>query len=474
MHSSESCHYFWMTFCKNSIRISCQIIFVSNREQVPLNSSPLTYNDYFPEYGIFTLSQVIQHHTDLMVSKFHDDEGDQYEWSPSRWHQHLQGHHIIVMPPRLFSHLLQTRAVTTSQMNLVILDDCHLILQEHPYAEIMDHFRKPTDTVTKGSFPRILGLTSCFTSKKCRDPKELEVVITSLEKLLSAKAETATLVISERFGIRPKEEIIECENYVDSTGTFVLLENILCSALDFLHDCKAVAEESEDSSPCSIPITALTECLNILYVLGPWCASCIANMLVNQIEKVDKHETVALHKKFLHFSSTQLRMISTLFDANFSPNYDVEELLLYTTPKVYELVSHLRKYRPECDFMIVSSADGELDGMMGLGGDSDSDLSDDSDFSEDEGNAKERSENRNVIHIAIKKDQSEENAVDPMSSETEKYLCGIVFVEDRNVALVLNKFLEEVFAWDETLCFVKSHHITGICMHLSLNNFLSK
>ncbi|KAK3092704.1 hypothetical protein FSP39_006212 [Pinctada imbricata] len=411
------------------------------------------------EGSIFYLSQVIQHHTDLCVSKFYDDDGEQFKWNKEQWSDHVKSHHIIVMSPKLFCTMLSLNAIKASQLNLVIFDECHLILGDHPYKDIMNHLKKSQDSDSKRKYlPRILGLTSSFTSKKCRDPKELESSIISLERSLLSKAETATLVISERYGLKPKELVVKCENYEDKTGISILLENILHDALDFLHDSNAVSEGEDDQDPCSIPITALCECLHILHTLGPWCADCIAKMLINQLEKIDKFETGVINKKLLHFCSTQLRMISAIFDSQFSPNYDVEELLMYTSPKVRRLVHHLRKYKPECDFMIISSADGELgEGMLGID-DSESDLSDDSDFSEDDGNERE---NRNVIHVAVKKETSEENGLDPLLGDTEKYLCGIVFVEDRNVALVLNKFLEEVFAWDETLCFVKSHHITG-------------
>ncbi|XP_062617556.1 endoribonuclease Dicer-like [Saccostrea cucullata] len=419
----------------------------------------LSSNDAIQE-----MSQVIKHHSDLGVVPLPEMLEDK-----SKLRKLLNDHQILVTKPSVFKDLLLQNILLPAQLSLVILENCHLILQEdHPYQSIM---KKINDSVPKSSSPRILGLTSSFISQKCQDPGELESIIKSLEDGLCARAETATLVIAERYGIRPKENLTYCDNYEDETGTLTMLDDVLTNALDFLKECNMEDEEDDDRDPKDIPIFVFTECLNILYTLGPWCASCIASMFINQIEKVDKHETVPIHKKFLRYCLTQLRIVNTLFEQNFTPNYDVEELLQYSTPRVYELINHLRKYKPEYDFMIVSSG-GDMDGFMGGGeeggrdGDSEDDeseMSDDSMIMSDE-ETSDRSYKGNVLHIAVKREldsESQQKTLDPLNLDNEKYLCGIVFVDHRYVALAINKFLEEVCSWDENLCFVKSQHLTG-------------
>ena len=39
-------------------------------------------------------------------------------------------------------------------------------------------------------------------------------------------------------------------------------------------------------------------------------------------------------------------------------------------------------------------------------------------------------------------------------------ICGIVFLERRHVAFILNKLLVELCNWDQDLFFIKSHTIT--------------
>ncbi|XP_055995249.1 endoribonuclease Dicer-like isoform X2 [Ostrea edulis] len=404
------------------------------------------------------MCQVIKHHSDLNVISLPEALEEESDSKTL-----LNDHQILVTKPSVFSDLLLKNILLPGQISLVILENCHLVLQQdHPYQSIMKIIHSG---VPKDHSCRILGLTSSFISQKCQDPEELGSIITSLEDHYHAKAETATLVIAERYGIRPKEYLTYCDNYEDMTGTLTLLDDVLSSALEFLRDCNMEDEEDDNRDPKEIPIFVFTECLHILYTLGPWCASCIANMFINQIEKVDKHEMVSIHKKFLKYCLTHLRIVTTLFEQNFTPNYDVEELLQYSTPRVYQLVNHLRKYKPDYDFMIVSSGgdmEGDEEGQNGDSEEEESEMSDDSEIISDE--ETDRSYKGNILHIAVKKEPENENQIkplDPLNLDNEKYLCGIIFVDHRYVALAINKFLEEVCSWDENLCFVKSQHLTG-------------
>jgi endoribonuclease Dicer len=345
-------------------------------------------------------------------------------------------------------------------INLLVLDNCHLVLKPHPYIEIMEIYKSANESHR----PRILGLTSNILDGKFQNPELLSDLIDSLEKSLLSVAETSSLVIPERYGIKPTERIIECNDYEDTTGLNVELYNILENAIEFLEECNIVINEDLDNrDPCLIAKAALIECHNILSQLGPWCAACLADLLVTQIEKIEKQkEFVPMHKKFLKIGATNLRMVSKVFEEHFKQcEYSLDDLLTYTTPKVAELMDSLRKYKPQTDFVIISE-DLDSDGEGNIG--SDTDMSDDSDFSEndEEDDGGNRSPSSKQIHVAIKKVSPEdENKSDPFSLEEERNLCGIVFVNHQHEAYALNKFIEEACAWDEGLCFVKSSHLTG-------------
>ena len=301
-------------------------------------------------------------------------------------------------------------------------------------------------------------------SEKYSSPESLGDLITSLEETLSSAAETSTLVIPERYGVKPTEQVIECPDYEDTTGLIEQMAEILESAISFLDECNIeITQELDNRDPTQIPKAALIECHNIMTQLGPWCAACLADMLITQLEKIEKQkEFVAMHKKFLKLGATTLRMISKIFDDHFKhAEYSLEELLSYSTPKVTKMLECFNKYRPDTDFIIISE---EIDNYKS-GSDSDISDDDDSDFSlsgDEDDNGINKSPSGKQIHVAVKKVSAEnDKPADPFSNDEEKFLSGIIFVEHQHEAYALNKFIEEVCAWEEQLCFIKSSHITG-------------
>ncbi|XP_067682625.1 endoribonuclease Dicer-like [Haliotis asinina] len=395
--------------------------------------------------------QILQHHTDLTVGKYTSDTNLD-DWKQEDWLAELREKQILVMVADVFRTALDNNFLPLSSLNLVIFDDCHLAVGDHHYVHIMDHLSPSSDEEQ----PQILGLTAAILGSRCNDPSELRNAITSLEAMLHSRAETSMLVISERYGSRPKEVVYQCEP-VEPLDITLVLKTILENALFFLYELQFTEEECGKKDPRHIPRNALSECHNILLRLGPWCAARIAEMLITQIEKSEKQESHPIPKRLLRFASTQLRYITKVFDKDFTPDYVVEEFLEYTTPKVVQLVDILRKYKPDLDFMIISNEDS---GMS-----DESDLSDDSmdlsDSDDDEGSPSTHSNKQ--IHIAVKRsmDGFEDRAVSCFLGPDEKKLIGVVFVEQRYVAFALNKLIEEVCGWDENLCFIKSNHLTG-------------
>lgn len=402
-------------------------------------------------------SCALQHPVDFSVKAFTSQQGIT-EWTKEKWRLELRKTEAFILTGSTFLQLLNDGIVTMDIINLLIIDDCHLVLQDHPYSKIMDIYKRADES----SRPRILGLSSNMLEGKFQNPEILSALITSLEEAMQAVAETSSMVIPERYGIRPTERIIECNDYEDTTGLNDQLYNILESAIDFLEECNIdINEDLDNRDPRLIPKAALIEVHNVLRQLGPWCAACLADLLVTHIDKMEKQkEFVAIHKKFLKLGATNLRIVSKIFEEHFKQcEYSLDDLLTYTTPKVAELMDSLRRYKPQTDFVIISE-DLDSEGETNIG--SDTDMSDDSDFSENEEDADGKYSSSKQIHVAIKKVTPEdENKSDPFSLEEDKNLCGIVFVNHQHEAYALNKFIEEACAWDEGLCFVKSSHLTG-------------
>ena len=69
---------------------------------------------------------------------------------------------------------------------------------------------------------------------------------------------------------------------------------------------------------------------------------------------------------------------------------------------------------------------------------------------------KPRGRKSQVHYVAVKRTE-----IESTKEKDDSALCGLVFVERRHTALVLNKLIQELVNWEPDLFFVQSSHITG-------------
>ncbi|XP_062432589.1 endoribonuclease Dicer isoform X2 [Rhea pennata] len=133
----------------------------------------------------------VRTHSDLKVGEYSSLEITE-SWTKEKWSQEFSKHQVLVMTCHVALTVLRNEYLSLSNINLLVFDECHLAIQDHPYREIM----KICENCP--SCPRILGLTASILNGKC-DPAELEEKIQKLEKILKSNAETATdLVVLDR------------------------------------------------------------------------------------------------------------------------------------------------------------------------------------------------------------------------------------------------------------------------------------
>uniref|UniRef100_A0A1A8I4D8 ribonuclease III n=2 Tax=Nothobranchius TaxID=28779 RepID=A0A1A8I4D8_NOTKU len=368
----------------------------------------------------------VRTHSDLQVGEYTDWE-EASAWTGQRWSREICDNQVLVMTCHVFLHVLRNEILPLSKINLLVFDDCHLAITEHPYGDIMKLFKD-----TGG--PRILGLTASILNGKC-DPSELEQKIQNLERILKSKAETATdLVVLDRYASQPREVVLDCGPYLDKSGLSSRLRAELDEALLFLGDCNT-AGSRDDRDPTFISKQILSDCQAVLQVLGPWCADKAAGIMVRELQKYIKHEQEELNRKFLLFTDTILRKVHALCEERFSPaSLDLK----FVTPKVLRLLEILHEYKP-----LERQQFESVEWYNNRNQDNYVSWSDSEDDDEDEEvEAKERPET---------------NFPSPFTN----ILCGIIFVERRYTAVVLNRLIKEAGKQDPELAYINSNFITG-------------
>ncbi|XP_068616111.1 endoribonuclease Dicer-like, partial [Brachionichthys hirsutus] len=127
---------------------------------------------------------IVRTHSDLRVGEYTELE-EALGRTEQQWRREIMDNQVLVMTCHVFLHILKNESLQLSKINLLVFDDCHLAVTDHPYCEIMKLFEGCSCT------PRILGLTASILNGKC-DPSELEQKIQNLERILKSNAETAT------------------------------------------------------------------------------------------------------------------------------------------------------------------------------------------------------------------------------------------------------------------------------------------
>lgn len=371
-------------------------------------------------------ASTVRTHSDLQVGDYMSEE--MTSWPEEMWNRELIENQVLVMTCHIFLHVLRKGVLPLSKINLLIFDECHLAITDHPYLEIMK--------VCEGcpGCPRILGLTASILNGKC-DPCDLEEKIQNLEKILQSNAETATdLVVLDRYASQPREVVLDCGLYQDDSGLTERLLRELDEALHFLNDCNLTAHR-EDRDPTFISKQVLNDCRAVLTVLGPWCADKAAGIMVRELQKYIKHEQEELNRKFLLFTDTILRKIHALCEDHFSPaSLDLK----FVTPKVIKLLDILHEYKPFERQQFES-----VEWYNNRNQDNYVSWSDSEDDDEDE--------------EAEAKEKPEANFPSPFTN----ILCGIIFVERRYTAVVLNRLIKEAGKQDSELAYISSNFITG-------------
>ncbi|XP_036887568.1 endoribonuclease Dicer isoform X2 [Sturnira hondurensis] len=369
----------------------------------------------------------VRTHSDLKVGEYSNLELNA-SWTKEKWNQEFTKHQVLIMTCYVALIVLKNGYLSLSDINLLVFDECHLAILDHPYREIM----KLCESCP--SCPRILGLTASILNGKC-DPEELEEKIQKLEKILKSNAETATdLVVLDRYTSQPYEIVVDCGPFMDRSGLYERLLMELEEALNFINDCNiSVHSKERDSTLISKQI--LSDCRAVLVVLGPWCADKVAGMMVRELQKYIKHEQEELHRKFLLFTDTFLRKIHALCEEHFSPaSLDLK----FVTPKVIKLLEILRKYKPYERQQFES-----VEWYNNRNQDNYVSWSDSEDDDEDE--------------EIEEKEKPETNFPSPFTN----ILCGIIFVERRYTAVVLNRLIKEAGKQDPELAYISSNFITG-------------
>ncbi|GLG98532.1 Endoribonuclease Dcr-1 [Gryllus bimaculatus] len=322
----------------------------------------------------------IRHLTDLSVGEYVlDTEEEQAIWSVD-WETELQTHQVLVMTSTVCFQVFRCGFLSFVDINLIVLDECHRAVRNHPVQQIMRDFDKCRQR------PRVLGLTAPLLNNTC-DPARLEGEIRRLEISLHSTAETASDIVSVlsekesgevtrsgpgnfsgivrtvmpgfsslgRYCARPKEVVVEYGLHVAGKLDFILEQQVQ-DAISFINDHRYDPSEVYDEEfqeelkgipdPKIDPIKIFDEFLNVLHTLGPWCADRAALVLLIHLEKLKVKTPYERHFLLLCMVSSVMVKIRAICDDVFQEYDDRDRIYNFSSPKVLRVLEVLKQFKP--------------------------------------------------------------------------------------------------------------------------------
>ncbi len=85
-------------------------------------------------------------------------------WDKDIWANELEANQILVMTPQILVDLIQHAFLDMNQINLLIFDECHHAIGNHPYSQLLQLYH---NNDSKNKNIRILGMTASIVQRKC-------------------------------------------------------------------------------------------------------------------------------------------------------------------------------------------------------------------------------------------------------------------------------------------------------------------
>ncbi|VDM39187.1 unnamed protein product [Toxocara canis] len=234
--------------------------------------------------------------------------------------------------------------------------------------------------------PKILGLTASLINSKT-PPEKLERLLEKLELVMNSSIETASdLVSAAKYGAKPQEFLLECKDFIyDECQASKKVISLLEELRAMCMNCQQFHPDF-DVDPRKPLMEAINRTLSVFRQMGPWCAWKVCQLFQRQLKKHTGQELLPdMQVLFLQMGETTMRLSKKVLDGKVHQVKCYSDLKPLLPHRIVRLMEILEYYSPN-----------------------------------------------NIAKI-------DRNFV----------FCGIIFVEQRYVAYVMNTLLRAIAKWDK-------------------------
>eukprot|EP00794_Sanderia_malayensis_P019899 gene19899-21843_t len=294
-------------------------------------------------------SKAIEMHTNLRVGKYSGDMGVDF-WNKKRWEEEFDLNDVLVMTAQILYNMLLHGFLKLSNINLLLLDECHHTAGNHPYAKIMEIMQECSNP------PRVMGLTASIINKKPKKSVNMHAYLDNSMKDLECRMRAACVTCADpnaaaNFATKPEESVHDCPPTPFDTWDAVgeldeMIGEQLYSADDFLVKLKSSKEISKDVR--DLGISMIKELNEIRNSLGLW-STYNAAKIIHKVLRTQLAASIVNQKEILilQMLMTKVVIIERMFASFAKQEFGKVENVILAEPiitgKVVSLMEMLRK-----------------------------------------------------------------------------------------------------------------------------------
>ncbi|KAI8421690.1 hypothetical protein MSG28_009676 [Choristoneura fumiferana] len=278
-------------------------------------------------------------------------------WNKNKWDEELSANQVIVMTCQILSDMLTHQYIAIEDINLIIFDECHHAVDDHPMRLVMKHFEHcPTS-----KHPRVLGLTATLLNSnvavtKIKDSlRELETTfhatiatVNELGEVLNYSTNPRELVETYHLPrVTPAaaeaiKHLLALCNYVVSVQ---LPQLNLTQEIKLKHYQQDITSDPKKvTKAVKNMITATIQYIQELGVYGGALSITAYVILLERLKRKALSKEQELLYEFVITHITKARMILLLSMKN---ETGYEKILKHSSDQIIKLLNILKEFNPE-------------------------------------------------------------------------------------------------------------------------------
>ncbi|XP_012287234.1 endoribonuclease Dicer [Orussus abietinus] len=287
-------------------------------------------------------SEYVARHTGLICKGYSGDMQIDY-WDKNIWSREIEHNQVLVMTAQIFVDIISHGYLELRRVNLIIFDECHRAVGDHPMRQAMQLFE------TCAEHPRVLALSATLLNANIKLHK-VEETIRSLEVTFHAKIATLqSYAIVQNYATKPNEYVV-LFTPLEANKLITEVEEVLNDMISILNIVQlpnvCTNNDSSDvfqpKSKNSKLICVIEDIRDHVYQTGVYGGSKAVLLHMIQLEHIKKYNNDMRTICVLDYMITQLTKIRKFFHHEMEKYTELECIHKFSSDKVRKLFTILK------------------------------------------------------------------------------------------------------------------------------------